>query len=62
MDLVGPRDDLFDNVREELGNHDYLDPGFDADHAARWGASFRFPPPAPVEELVTTCPTWSWRC
>ncbi|HQR27254.1 MAG TPA: GDSL-type esterase/lipase family protein [Nocardioides sp.] len=39
-DLVGPRNDLFDNMRLEFGSHDYLDPAFDTDHAARWGMSF----------------------
>lgn len=33
VDLIGPRDDLRD------GSRAYADPGFDRDHAARWGMS-----------------------
>jgi lysophospholipase L1-like esterase len=40
VDLVGPRDDLFDNVTGLFGSHAYLDPAFDQDHAARWGMLF----------------------
>lgn len=39
VDFVGPRDDLWDNLAEETGSHDYVDPDFDTDHAARWGAT-----------------------
>ncbi len=37
VDFVGPRQDLFDNVAQQFGASDYLDPSFDLDHAARWG-------------------------
>ncbi len=36
-DLVGPRDDLWEYVEAHDGSQDYVDPGFDRDHAARWG-------------------------
>jgi GDSL-like Lipase/Acylhydrolase family len=36
-DMVGPRDDLYDNVNRRQGNHDYADPAFDTDHDAVWG-------------------------
>ncbi len=42
-DLVGPRDDLWDVATGEGGSHDYVDPTFDPDHAARWGQSLSFP-------------------
>ncbi len=38
--LVGPRDDLFDNVANTLNdNHTYADPGFGQRHDALWGKS-----------------------
>ncbi|MGD9961199.1 GDSL-type esterase/lipase family protein [Nocardioides sp.] len=40
VDLVGPRQDLWDNLGNVPGSIDYLDPEFDTDHAARWGMSF----------------------
>jgi hypothetical protein len=43
VDFVGPRDDLFDNVSEQLGSQAYADPGFDRDHAARWGMAMDEP-------------------
>jgi len=43
VDFVGHRDDLFDNVTNQSGSQDYLDPEFDRDHAALWGASLGFP-------------------
>lgn len=51
VDLVGPRDDLLDNVTWDFGSHAYLDPAFDRDHAARWGMSFGVQD-QPIEELV----------
>ncbi len=39
FDFVGPRDDLYDNVSGTFGGHDYADPAFDQDHAARWGTT-----------------------
>ncbi len=40
-DFVGPHDGMYGLDGEETGNQDYADPGFDTDHAARWGASAR---------------------
>jgi lysophospholipase L1-like esterase len=37
VDFVGPENDLLDLAEGTYGHHDYLDPGFDQDHAARWG-------------------------
>ena len=37
VDFVGPRQDLYDNVTGAHGSMTYADPGFDLDHAARWG-------------------------
>ena len=51
VDFVGPRDDLLDNVTGEFGSHAYLDPGFDQDHAARWGMFFAGQD-RPIGELV----------
>jgi len=51
VDLVGPRDDLFD--MESFGRgHSYADPDFDRDHGAEWGDSmaWQFNPVAPVME------------
>ena len=53
VDLVGPRDDLHDYRTDENGNHDYIDPGFDRDHAARWGMTLAFAD-APIDDLVET--------
>jgi lysophospholipase L1-like esterase len=36
-EMVGPRNDLFDNVNERQGDLDYADPAFDTDHDAVWG-------------------------
>jgi hypothetical protein len=35
--LVGPRNDLYDNVTNQQGNHDYADPNFPQNHDAIWG-------------------------
>jgi lysophospholipase L1-like esterase len=43
VDFVGPRTDLYDYERFVPGSHDYVDPGFDTDHAATWGSSFTSP-------------------
>ena len=53
VDLVGPRNDLFDNVALRHGSQDYADPAFDADHAACWGSSFGLPT-FRVGDLVAT--------
>ncbi|MFL1426655.1 MULTISPECIES: GDSL family lipase [unclassified Nocardiopsis] len=39
VDFVGPYDDLYDLDGEEFGDDSYAEPGFDRDHAARWGYS-----------------------
>lgn len=41
-DLVGPRDDLYDNIAGVHGSTAYAAPGFDRDHAARWGLTLAF--------------------
>jgi hypothetical protein len=51
VDFVGPRDDLFDPITVTDGNHDYLDPAFDTDHAAVTGISLAYPA-ASVTDLV----------
>ena len=51
VDLVGPNDDVYDNVTNQLGSDEYLDPDFDRDHAARWGMAFATQD-HPVAELV----------
>lgn len=54
VDLVGPRDDLYDNVTDQLGSTAYaadVDPAFDRDHAARWGTSLT-EPDVPLADLV----------
>ena len=51
VDFVGPRDDLYDYLTKGFGNHEYVDPGFDTDHASRAGLSLSFPD-TPVAELV----------
>uniref|UniRef100_UPI00269DB6A5 GDSL-type esterase/lipase family protein n=1 Tax=Nocardiopsis sinuspersici TaxID=501010 RepID=UPI00269DB6A5 len=38
-DFVGPYDGMYGLAEGEPGNQDYAEPGFDTDHAARWGAS-----------------------
>jgi len=53
VDLVGPRDDLYDRRTRLGGNHDYVDPAFDPEHAARWGASLAVAD-VPVQQLVET--------
>lgn len=53
VDLVGPRTDLWDDLADQLGNHDYVDPAFDQDHAARWGMTFAFADNR-IEDLVAT--------
>jgi lysophospholipase L1-like esterase len=50
-DLVGPDDDLLDSTTGERGSHEYADPAFDQDHAARWGMSF-LDQDRPVGDLV----------
>jgi lysophospholipase L1-like esterase len=50
-DLVGPDDDLLDPATRERGSHEYADPDFDQDHAARWGMSF-LDQDHPIGELV----------
>ncbi|MCW2813074.1 MAG: GDSL-like Lipase/Acylhydrolase [Nocardioides sp.] len=52
VDLVGPRDDLFDHLAGAHGSPDYLDGAFDRDHAARWGMSFEYAD-QDVGDLVT---------
>ncbi len=56
VDLVGPRDDLWDNVAQVAGSRDYVRRGFDRDHAARWGATVAFfhATDYRFEDLVTT--------
>lgn len=39
FDFVGPHDDLYSLDDEEPDDHSYAVPGFDTDHAARWGAT-----------------------
>ena len=51
VDLVGPSDDLYDNVTGQRGSHEYVDPAFDQDHAARWGMQFATQD-VPVADLV----------
>jgi lysophospholipase L1-like esterase len=53
VDLVGPRTDLWDDLADKLGNHDYIDPAFDQDHASRWGMTFAFAD-NPIGDLVET--------
>jgi GDSL-like Lipase/Acylhydrolase family len=53
IEFVGPRDDLHDYLVDQNGNHDYVDPGFDRHHAARWGMTLAFAD-TPVDELVET--------
>lgn len=54
VDFVGPRDDLFDRQGDQFGSHDYADPGFDQDHAARWGMAFASQD-HPIGDLVASC-------
>jgi lysophospholipase L1-like esterase len=61
VDFVGPRTDLFDNIAGQLGDHSYVDPDFDTDHAAKWGLSLAFMAADPpggigwsIDELVAT--------
>ena len=53
VDLVGPRTDLWDDLADEPGNHDYIDPAFDQDHASRWGMTLAFAD-NPIGDLVET--------
>ncbi|MEU3019618.1 GDSL-type esterase/lipase family protein [Nocardiopsis sp. NPDC007018] len=41
FDFVGPSDDMYSLDTEEPGDRSYAVPGFDTDHAARWGATAR---------------------
>jgi hypothetical protein len=41
FDLVGTRDDLFDNIENVQGSQAYADPNFDRDHDALWGGSLQ---------------------
>ena len=43
VDFVGPSSDLYNVIDFSFGSHDYIDPDFDQDHAARWGLSMAFP-------------------
>jgi len=43
VEFVGPSTDMFDVTTTTFGSHDYVDPDFDQDHAARWGLSLAFP-------------------
>ncbi|RYP88068.1 hypothetical protein EKO23_04285 [Nocardioides guangzhouensis] len=54
VDLVGPRDDLFDRQADRFGSQAYADPVFDRDHAARWGMAFA-EQDHPIGDLVTPC-------
>lgn len=53
VDLVGPRDDLYDHRARTSGNHDYVDPAFDTQHAARWGTNLAVAD-VPIHQLVET--------
>lgn len=59
VDLVGPRQDLYDVVTGEHGSQAYEDPAFDRDSASRWGWLLTpnhqpDAPDMPVDELVAT--------
>lgn len=54
VELVGPRDDLYDSVTGQPGSTAYatdVDPEFDRDHAARWGMALSVPD-VPLADLV----------
>ena len=51
VDLVGPRDDLWNDVAKRHGSNAYVDPRFDTDHAARWGMKIEAPD-IPVRDLA----------
>jgi hypothetical protein len=53
VDLVGPRNDVWDYLSDQPGSQAYVDPAFDRDHAARWGMTLAFAD-APIDELVET--------
>ena len=54
VDFVGPSTDMCDVTTSTFGSHDYPDPDFDQDHAARWGLSLAFPDEhRSIKELVT---------
>jgi hypothetical protein len=42
VDFVGTRDDLYDRASATFGSHLYVDPNFDAEHAAKWGELLAF--------------------
>jgi len=43
VDFVGQHTDVYDQATRTYGHHDYVDPAFDQDHAARWGLGVAFP-------------------
>lgn len=55
VDLVGPRQDLADNLtppfQPQVWSDAYADPAFDRDHAARWGMWAGFPD-VPIRTLI----------
>ncbi|MDX6372608.1 MAG: hypothetical protein QOD98_1596 [Nocardioidaceae bacterium] len=54
VEFVGPRDDLLEPLSGAFGSHDYIDPDFDQNHAARWGLSMAFPDEGEsISELMT---------
>ena len=53
FDLVGHRDDLYDNVAGVWGSHAYVDPVFDQVHSARWGMKLA-DLEVPIGTLVST--------
>jgi lysophospholipase L1-like esterase len=55
VDFVGDRDDLWDNVADKGGSHDYADPSFDSESHARWGDSLREEVPR-IEGVVRAHP------
>lgn len=52
VDFVGPNTGVLDPEVDSVNAMAYADPGFDVDHAARWGMSYSFPD-HPVGELVS---------
>ncbi|ONH22977.1 GDSL-type esterase/lipase family protein [Pseudofrankia asymbiotica] len=55
VDFVGDRDDIWDNVADKGGSHDYADPAFDSEHHSRWGISLRSEVPQ-IEAAVRAHP------
>ena len=51
VDLVGPRNDVYDFNVPAFGSQAYADPRFDRDHAARWGMTFSGQD-VPIQQLV----------